>query len=82
MVLSLTGAFLTIGSLRQELSFAFAIIVLLSLCYFPSYLVVRGSPKREVFITAGGSIIILSVATILLESEVLNTVFDLIGCFP
>ena len=36
----------------------------------------RGSPKREVFITAGGSIIILSVATILLESEVLNTVFD------
>ena len=76
VVLSLTGAFLTIGSLRQELSFAFGIIVLLSLCYFPSYLVVRGSPKREVFITAGGSIIILSVATILLESEVLNTVFD------
>ena len=75
-MLSLTGAFLTIGSLRQELSFAFAIIILLSLCYFPSYLVVRGSPKREVFITAGGSIIILSVATILLESEVLNTVFD------
>ena len=76
VVLSLTGAFLTIGSLRQDISFAFAIIVLLSLCYFPSYLVVRGSPKREVFMTAGGSIIILSVATILFESEVFNTVFD------
>ena len=76
MVLSLTGAFLTIGSIRQDISFAFAIIVLLSLCYFPSYLVVRGSPKREVFMTAGASILLLSVVTILFESGIMNAVLD------
>ena len=76
VVLSLTGAFLTIGSIRQDISFAFAIIVLLSLCYFPSYLVVRGSPKREVFMTAGASILLLSVVTILFESGIMNAVLD------
>jgi hypothetical protein len=37
---------------------------------------VRGSPKREVFMTAGASILLLSVVTILFESGIMNAVLD------
>ena len=49
VMLSMIGALMVVGSVRDNLAFSSAIILLLSISYFSSYLVVRGSSKRSVW---------------------------------
>ena len=76
VILSMLGALLVIGSVREEISFAFSIIVLLAVCYFSSYLVVRKSPRTEVFAIAGTAITLLLFGVILIETEIIQVTLD------
>ena len=63
VLLSVSGALVVVGSVRENAAFAFAIVALLSLCYFASYLVVRGTDRSKVLLFSAFSILILSSLT-------------------
>lgn len=64
VMLSMIGALMVVGSVRENLAFASAIILLLAISYFSSYLVVRGSSKRSVWMMSSISLSML-IATLL-----------------
>ena len=68
VMLSMIGALMVVGSVRENLAFASAIILLLAISYFSSYLVVRGSSKRSVWMMSSISLACMTAALLGLEN--------------
>lgn len=76
VMLSMIGALMVVGSVRDNLAFSSAIILLLSISYFSSYLVVRGSSKRSVWMLSSISLSVLVATLVMMEYGLFNSSFD------
>ena len=76
VMLSMIGALMVVGSVRENLAFASAIILLLSISYFSSYLVVRGSSKRSVWMMSSISLSVLIATLVGMEYGSFTSSFD------
>ncbi len=76
VMLSMIGALMVVGSVRENLAFASAIILLLSISYFSSYLVVRGSSKRSVWMMSSISLSVLIAILVGMEYGSFTSSFD------
>ena len=76
VMLSMIGALMVVGSVRENLAFASAIILLLAISYFSSYLVVRGSSKRSVWMLSSISLSCLIATLLGLENGLFSLSLD------
>ena len=76
VMLSMIGALMVVGSVRENLAFASAIILLLAISYFSSYLVVRGSSKRSVWMLSSISLSCLITTLLGLENGLFSLSLD------
>lgn len=76
VMLSMIGALMVVGSVRENLAFASAIILLLAISYFSSYLVVRGSSKRSVWMMSSISLSMLIATLLGIENGVFASSVD------
>tara|TARA_X000000368_G_scaffold154134_1_gene121482 strand:+ start:27 stop:3689 length:3663 start_codon:yes stop_codon:yes gene_type:complete len=76
VMLSMIGALMVVGSVRENLAFASAIILLLAISYFSSYLVVRGSSKRSVWMMSSISLSLLIATLLGIEDGVFTSSLD------
>jgi len=76
VMLSMVGALMVVGSVRENLAFASAIILLLAISYFSSYLVVRGSSKRSVWMMSSISLSMLIATLLGIENGVFASSVD------